>query len=150
MMVLNITRTGSTWTKQAAYKAGQAESEACELCGEKEGPDHFWTCSALKEDREEADKELAELNPRHLHPACRHGIAPAMSAKLKSSYWGSDVEGLTSKGKRLLGYVPDGLTPTRIRSIMEKCEVGHTAREVTPQFTSSWGYQKMPQSLIHI
>ena len=35
-MILNLTRTGSTWTRVAAYKAGQVEDENCILCGERE------------------------------------------------------------------------------------------------------------------
>ena len=87
-LILNLTRTGSNWTKTAAYKAGQADNDECSLCGKREGSDHMWVCEALQKEREEADKELAALDPQHLHPAIRHGIAPAMSAKLKASYWG--------------------------------------------------------------
>jgi hypothetical protein len=91
-----------------------------------------------------ADKELATLNPQLLHPACKHGIAPAMSAKLKGTYWGSSVEGMTNSEKRLLGHVPEGLTPTKIRDIMGRCEPEHTAREIIQHYTSSWGSQKIP------
>ncbi len=144
MMILNVERSGSTWTKTAAYEAGQTETDLCDICGKKAGPGHIWLCEALKEDRDNADKELAALDPKHLHSSCRHGIAPVMSARLKGSYWGSNLEGMASSEKKLLGYVPEGLTPTRIREIMERCEAGHTAREVTQHYTSSWGSQKMP------
>ena len=88
MMILNVERTGSAWTKKAAYEAGQALNDLCELCGYKEDAGHIWTCEALKTDREEADKEIAAINPNFIHSACKHGIAPAMTAKLKSTYWG--------------------------------------------------------------
>ena len=35
MMILNVTRTGSTWTKVAAFKAGQVENDKCDLCGKQ-------------------------------------------------------------------------------------------------------------------
>ncbi len=135
MMILNVERTGSTWIKKAAYEAGKTENDLCDLCGKKEGADHLWICEALKKEREDADNELATINPNHLHPACKHGIAPAMTAKLKSTYWGGDVEGMTSREKRLLGFVPEGNTPTNIRTIMDRCGADHTAREVTVAYT---------------
>ena len=101
-------------------------------------------CEALRKEREDADKELAAINPNHLHPACKHGIAPAMTAKLKRTYWGGDVEGMTSREKRLLGFVPEGITPTNIRTIMDRCGADHTAREVTQHYTNSWGSQRIP------
>ena len=82
-MILNLTRTGSNWTRTAAYKAGQAEDDRCTLCGEKEEADHMWVCDALCEDRKEADKEISEINSKRLHPAIKQRIAPAMSAKLR-------------------------------------------------------------------
>ena len=60
MMILNVERTGSTWTKKAAHEAGQSENDLCDLCGRKEGADHLWTCEALKKEREEADEELLQ------------------------------------------------------------------------------------------
>ena len=92
-MILNLTRTGSTWTKVAAYKAGQVEDENCILCGKREKSDHMWECEELKEERRDADKDLAELDPEKLHPAIRHGIAPAMAAKLNATYWGGEIGG---------------------------------------------------------
>ena len=83
--ILNITRTGSTWTRVAAYKAGQEDNPNCRLCGEREESDHMWTCTELKEDRQAADEELAALNPEILHAAIKHGVAPAMSAKLQAT-----------------------------------------------------------------
>ncbi len=114
----------------AAEKAGQAEDRNCILCGEREDSDHFWRCKELKEEREEADKELAQLDPEVLHPAIRHGIAPAMSAKLKATYWGGEITGMDKCCMKLLGNVPEGLTPLSIRDEVKTCEAEWTAREV--------------------
>ena len=40
--------------------------------------------------------------------------------------------------------MPEGLTPTKIRDIMGRCEPEHTAREIIQHYTSSWGSQKIP------
>ena len=47
--------------------------------------------------------------------------------------------------KKLLGNVPEGMTPSKIRDIANRCEADWTAREVIQQFTSSWGYRSMPK-----
>ena len=81
-MILDITRTGAAWTRTAAFWAGQADEKTCQLCGEEEEHSwHFWTCKALKEERNEADKDLANIDPEKLPLPIRHGIAPAMKAK---------------------------------------------------------------------
>ena len=142
-MNLNLTRTVSNWTRVAAHRAGQTDSDTCILCGEREGSDHMWFCSALRKDREEADGELAKIEPKSLHPAIRHGIAPAMSGKLRGSFRGGDLEDMSNATKRLLGNVPEGMTPTKIKSIISKCRAEHTAREVIQHCASSWGCMKV-------
>ena len=103
----------------------------------------MWFCKALEKEREEADKELAALDPNELHPAIRHGVAPAMSSKLKGAFWGGSLEGKDNATKKLLGYVPEGLTPFKIRSITDKCKAEWTAREVIQNYTGSWGDDEM-------
>ena len=78
--MLNVVRTGSTWTTEAAYWAGQAEDQLCEVCNEKELSDHIWTYKALADKRRQTDVELAEINLDWLHLAIKHGVAPAMKA----------------------------------------------------------------------
>ena len=91
-MILSLTRTESNWARTAAHRAGQAESDNFILCGRKEASDHMWHCEALRKERAEADNELASLDPHQVHPAIRHGVAPAMPARLKGSFWGTDLE----------------------------------------------------------
>ena len=90
LMILDIVRTGSSWTKIAAYKTGKAEDELCELCGEqREESDHFWTCPALHEERMKADPIIAGIPPEAFPIAVRHGIAPAMVADVRQPFWGN-------------------------------------------------------------
>ena len=103
----------------------------------------MWFCNALRKERGEADEELAAIDPGNLHPAIRHGIAPAMTSKLKGSFWGGDLEDMSKATKKLLGYVPEGLTPYKIRPLTNKCEAAWTAREVIQHYTSSWKNEDM-------
>ena len=50
---------------------------------------------------------------------------------------------MSSEEKKLLGYVPHGMTPSKIRSITDRCEAECTAREVMQHCTSSWGYKNI-------
>ena len=76
---LDLTRTGASWIRTAAYWAGQAEEKTCQLCNQdEEKADHIWYCKALHEKRNEVDDQLAKLNPVDLPNPVRHGIAPAM------------------------------------------------------------------------
>ena len=44
---------------------------------------------------------------------------------------------------KLLGNVPEGLTPMSIRDEVNKCEAEWTAREVIQHYTSSWQYDNI-------
>ena len=80
------------------------DDEICTLCGhEEDNPDHLWTCHALKEEREEADKELAEIDPRALPMSVKCGIAPAMRASTNASFWGKHGQQHMSQKKKLCG-----------------------------------------------
>ena len=69
---LDIVRTGSTWTRTAAYWAGQVDDKVCQLCLEdEEDANHFWKCKSLKKARREADEELEEINPEIIPPSLR-------------------------------------------------------------------------------
>ena len=89
-LIMDITRTGSTWTRSAAYWAGQAEDKRCQICMEAdESADHFWICKGLKEAREEADPCIAKWNIESIPHPIRQGIAPAMSANGCGTFWGT-------------------------------------------------------------
>ena len=87
--LLDITRTGSSWTRVAAYGAGQVEDKTCQNCFEaEEDANRFWACKALNTAREKAGKELAELDPNISPASVRQGIAPALSANCCGAFWG--------------------------------------------------------------
>ena len=91
---LKVVQTGSSWTAEAGYWAGQYDSKKCALCGlEDETFDHFWRCPALADGRKEADQLLAEVDPDLLPAPMRIGIAPAMHWDITKSFWKTrDVE----------------------------------------------------------
>ena len=63
MMLLNIHKTGSSWTKTAAYHIGKVD-ETCTLCGtDKEMDEHIWFCSKLIGDRKDVDPDLVDMDP---------------------------------------------------------------------------------------
>ena len=104
--LLDITRTGSSWTRVAAYWAGQVDDKICQNCLEgEEDANHFWSCEALTAAREEADKDLAELNPDTLPAPIKQGIAPALSANFCGAFWGEckSKENLSDKQWNLIG-----------------------------------------------
>ena len=62
-LIMDITRTGSTWTRSAADWAGQTEDKRCQICMEAdESAEHFWVRKGLKQAREEAWKPKASEN----------------------------------------------------------------------------------------
>ena len=85
---LNMARTGSAWDRNTAFWAGQCEDLNCKICGEKEEPDHIWTCKGLEKKIAEADEDIAKLGPEKLPAAVKQGIAPAMNANPRHPYWG--------------------------------------------------------------
>ena len=62
--LLDVVRTGGAWQKVAAFWSGHKDEFLCDLCGgAKETAAHtIWTCCALKEEREQADKLLAQCD----------------------------------------------------------------------------------------
>lgn len=67
--------------------------------------DHIrWECEYFKSVRNEIDVELANI-PHHMIPCClKNGIAPAMKADGRKTYWGTEFRNDTdAKVKNLLG-----------------------------------------------
>ena len=89
--LLNIVRSGSTWTANTAYWANHTDTTMCRRCGkEKETAEHIhWYCTALQKQRADADKALGCCNPDMLPQPVKHGIAPAMGADPRMPYWGN-------------------------------------------------------------
>ena len=102
---LDVIGTGAAWNRTAAFWAGRVGDTLCKLCGENEdSPDHLWTCKALDKEREEADGELAAINPETLPMAIKCGIAPAMKASTKRNYWGKKGhDRMTENQRRICG-----------------------------------------------
>ena len=89
MMVLDVVPAGSAWNRTAAFWSSQADDKKCKHCGEEEDkPDHIWTCKALQKGMEEADADLASLNPKALPMAINCGIAPTTKANIKGPFLG--------------------------------------------------------------
>ena len=66
--MLSIVRGGSAKTAQTSFWSARKDDKLCDLCGkEEETSDHFWFCSCLQKVREEADEEIAKIDPQLLH-----------------------------------------------------------------------------------
>ena len=147
-MIADITRTGATWTRSAAYWAGQAEDKTCQLCGQHDEDSwHFWVCPALAKAREEADKELAELDPKILPMPVRHGIAPAMTAKGSTTFWGTDEQEentYNEKVFRMLGGCRPNEIKFEIKEEMQRLPIQITAREYVQHKVDAGSKEDLP------
>ena len=78
----------------------------CSYCKEADSTaDHIkWVCKEFKIVRESIDVELARLPLEFLNYNIRCGIAPAMKADVKNTYWGRQLpDTVDEKTKTLLG-----------------------------------------------
>ena len=76
LMILDVIRTGPAWARDKAYNAVHIDDPTCTLCGEEiEDIVHCWTCKAIASHRQENDKELAVVDPKHLPNVVEVGIA---------------------------------------------------------------------------
>ena len=141
-MLLNITRTGSQWTKNTAYWAGHDETQMCRLCNKsKETAEHInWHCEVLNAARIKADKGLATCNKAHMHTAVLHGIAPAMTADPRLPFWGTkpeathDVTQYTKEECKMFGCFL-GTLPVDCRRVIEATSGECTARALVQIYT---------------
>lgn len=69
-------------------KTGKPDNDKCDLCGEKETKDHIWHCKKLEAKRRQVDVEIAEADPEYFTPAMRMGVACALNADPRRTYWG--------------------------------------------------------------
>ena len=95
------------WTRDKAYKAGQIDDPRCTLCGEEDEEIlHCWTCKAFENQKRELDKDLAEVDPKHIPNVVKVGIAPAMMMDPTKPLWGNEDENednMDEKTKKLFG-----------------------------------------------
>ena len=93
----------------------------------------------MSEARAQADPELAGLDPTHLLPAVRVGIAPAMSSNVKGPFWGGEVhEGMSQQHSKLIGCDCERVVPEEYVEALKTVE-NLTAREVV-QFLADCPY----------
>ena len=78
------------WDKKSLEEIGAVDDNVCDLCGlDIHTSEHsVWVCPKLSKERAEADKELAEIDPKYIHAAVKMGIAPAMSHMPEATFWG--------------------------------------------------------------
>ena len=130
-VILRLMQTGSNWTKALTAKTGKSETDECELCGEKETKDHIWHCKRLNPKRREVDLELAEADPEDFTPAMRMGVACAMNADPRRTYWGKACNESWCKDTR------------RRYGCIEKQKMSDTVREVMDRFDQQ-GAEEVP------
>ena len=103
-------------------KTGMCEDNICDLCKEaKETSDHIWYCSRLDEKRRDLDAEIAEAGPEEFTPAMRHGVACAMNADPRRTYWGAECkEAWDKKNKWRYGCRREGELKEDVKEVMIK------------------------------
>ena len=87
-------------------KFNQDVTRECTYCNEEEcTTDHLrWTCKFFKEQREDIDKDIADIPVKWLPINIRNGIAPAMKMSGKDTFWGKTLgDSLTEKQIKMLG-----------------------------------------------
>ena len=94
LMMLNLVRTGSLWTKSTECWTGKVDELTCSVCNEEEETaEHIiWRCKPLGERRKEVDSMLIGINCDHLPVPIRHGIAPALKTTISAAFWGTTGE----------------------------------------------------------
>ena len=95
-------------------KYNEDVDNTCSYCREAESTaDHIkWVCKEFKEVRTSIDAELARVPPDFLNYNVRCGIAPAMKADGKTTFWGKQLpEDTDDKIKKLLGVNMELHTP---------------------------------------
>ena len=140
-LVLRLMQSGSNWTKAVTARTGRRDTvmhdHYCDLCKTmREGTDHIWFCPKLQAKAKEIDADIAGLNPEVFPPALRKGVAVAMNANPRCTYWGGEPDRMwTADLKKLLGCRPVTELSKHSKELVEKLEAtedpaGCTAREV--------------------
>ena len=125
-----MARTGAAWDKNTAFWAGQCDEQECELCGSKEEADHIWTCTSLKAHRRRVDEDIASLDPKKLPAAVKQGVAPAMKANPRNSFWGKQEEEETDyKLRYLCGIIRETYLGQKVKDSTKGLGDNTTARE---------------------
>ena len=138
-------RTASMWNRTAAYKAEQAESKACQLCGEDEAAGRIWICKALEDTRKEADEEIASIEPKGLPAAVKQRIARAMNMDIRTAFWGSEVNKEDSKeAQKLCGCQPERVLTNAMKEINEKCGSRFSARAIMQHHINEEEGEELP------
>jgi hypothetical protein len=142
-LILRMMQTGSSWTQQLTKKTGREDHEACPLCGEVETKDHVWHCDRLKGKRHAIDKDLAEADPQEFTNAMRMGVACALNADPRKTYWGKRCDTEWSKDKRRrYGCIEPGALKDEVKEITRRIDQTEdaewwTAREIMVALTRS-------------
>ena len=100
------------------------DDDICELCKEaKETSDHIWYCNRLEEKRRDRDEDIAETDPEKFTLAMRHGVACAMNAGPRKTYWGTESKEAWGKRKRRrYGCRREGELKEDVEEVMTKLE----------------------------
>jgi len=118
--------------EQLTKKTGKEDDEACTLCGETETNDHIWYCGMLAEKRGQLDEQLAEADPEDFTPAMRMGVACALNADPRRTYWGRACDdGWCQQKKRSYGCVSAGKLKEDVKGIMDMIDETDGADEFT-------------------
>ena len=101
----------------------------------------------LRPEREEADEEIASIDPRFSPAAVNHGIAPAMRADPSKPYWGDDEgKGEMDKGTmKLIGFHEEGKLKAIIKNFTKGIDNSYSARGIVKAMTVAKGCMDLPR-----
>ena len=104
--ILRTVQTGGNLACNETADFNQDVSRVCSYCNQDiSTQDHIkWECSFFAPVRKEIDAELAGVPHRYLPSCIKSGIAPAMKADGRKTFWGADFgEDLDEGARKLLG-----------------------------------------------
>ena len=100
MLTLSIIRTGSMWTRTAAYWSGKADDKMCQLCLEEKRKESACRCCNLLENAKASVVDLAGINPDSIANAMLIRVAPAMCGDPRIPFWGWEAYGSWGQKQR--------------------------------------------------
>ena len=103
--LLKLIQHGGGWDKSSIRLIGGSDDDECEYCDISNHTLYhiIWKCEHFRPQREAICKKLACINPGCLPAPIRIGIAPAMSHRADSTYWGTAIPDSAGQFSHSLG-----------------------------------------------
>ena len=106
---LHTVQSVSDWSKKEFFGIGIKANSTCDYCGgtHDDTIDLVWTCPQFSQVRTEIDPQLASIPFDMFGKHVLRGIAPAMTYKPETTFWGTEIpDELDPSQAKLLGARP--------------------------------------------